>query len=280
MKPEEIDKLFKERLGNSTPTPPADLWNRLQERIETEMPQAQKQEQKGGFMVWYRSYGIAAAVALLLAAGLVFFSLRNNQQQQAPTLAQTETPAPASPAEAVTPEPAETAPALAEVQQPAKSSTEASAPAPVAAPAQAIAKATPVAGGSGKKAPVKQIEPLAPVAPESTLAAATEPEKPALSKLPEPTAALAATAAERPERVEIIIKRSVAAQQVAMQPQEEAEELSGLEKKQQIAKSIFKQVKNLAAGERVEFSELGIRTEQIALETQIGKQKFSKVINL
>ena len=57
MRPEDIDKLFKERLGNTSPTPPTDLWNRLQERIETEMPQPEEEEKKPVFILcWLTSH--------------------------------------------------------------------------------------------------------------------------------------------------------------------------------------------------------------------------------
>ncbi|MFT2007586.1 hypothetical protein ACMA1I_02835 [Pontibacter sp. 13R65] len=279
MKPEEVDKIFKERLGNSSPTPPADLWNRLQERIETEMPQAQpeQEDKKGVFLAWYRNYGVAAAVALLLAAGLVFFSLRQNQTEKAPALAQTEKTAPGTPETIAQNTPAQQAEAPgAVVAEPGKpeniTSTEPASPVEKqAAPAKAIAKTAPVK----KTNTVKQVEPLAPAAPERALATLTEQDKPEVI-IPEARV----TTAEKQERVEIIIKRSMNSQTVAMQQPEKDEPLTGLDKKQQVAKSIFKQVKNIALGEPVELSDLGIHTDQIALETQIGKQKFSKVINL
>ncbi|WP_187260642.1 hypothetical protein [Pontibacter beigongshangensis] len=282
MKPEEVDKLFKARLGNSSSTPPADLWNRLQERIETEMPQPEEEEKKPVFILWYRSYGIAAAVALLLAAGLVFFSLRNNQADQAPAIAQTETPAPARPVEIAGKVPADNTevPATVAIPEAGTAETPAAAAQPEAAPAKAIASTTPATKAAPKPAAVKRVEPLTPSEPAPALAATQEQETPATTLPDAPVALAAAPKAESQERVQIIIKRAMAPQAVAVQHEEQEVELSSREKKQQLAKSIFKQVKNLATGERVELSELGVRTEQIALETQIGKQKFSKVINL
>ena len=46
MRPEEIDKLFKERLGKNAPTPPADVWSRLQERMQAEALPREEEEVK------------------------------------------------------------------------------------------------------------------------------------------------------------------------------------------------------------------------------------------
>ncbi|GAB3814508.1 hypothetical protein GCM10028895_07680 [Pontibacter rugosus] len=79
------------------------------------------------------------------------------------------------------------------------------------------------------------------------------------------------------EPVEIVIKRAVASQ-TAMAEETSAPDVPN--NKVKLAKNIFKQVRSLAAGDGMELSELGIRADRVALETQIGKQKISKVINL
>ncbi|GAB3814503.1 hypothetical protein GCM10028895_07670 [Pontibacter rugosus] len=84
MRPEDIDKIFKERLGNNAPTPPADMWARLQERMEDEKPVmgivqdektavAEPQVKKRSIMWMYSS--IAATLSLLLAVSVVFYNI-------------------------------------------------------------------------------------------------------------------------------------------------------------------------------------------------------------
>lgn len=292
MKPEDIDKLFKERLGPSSPTPPADLWNRLQDRIETEMPATPKEEQKPrGFM--YLSYSIAAAIALILSVGIVFYNVqqgtvpvdrdgladRNGLKAEQP-LIKVEPAAPeqqiaqvTAPAEAEAPVESSPVPAVTE-------SAPATPTKSVGARQNTLAKAEPkspdkvMRSNSGAKSPATATQLVAKV---------EQPAIPAVSQKSDldntretvPATFAANTVDLNAQPVEIIIKRAVAVQQV-----EEDEELNGFEKKQKLAKNIFKQVRNLSNGERVELSELGINADKIALETQIGKQKISKVINL
>ncbi|TYZ08384.1 hypothetical protein FY528_13115 [Hymenobacter lutimineralis] len=59
MQPEDIDKLFRQRLQGHAPTPPADLWSRLEAELQP--------EQKKRPVMWL--YSMAAAIALLLMVG-------------------------------------------------------------------------------------------------------------------------------------------------------------------------------------------------------------------
>jgi hypothetical protein len=77
MEPEEIDKLFKDRLAGLPATPSPDAWLRLQQKIEP--PKKER-------TMWL--YYAAASISLFILAGLLFF--RNagpdqNQVAQAPT---------------------------------------------------------------------------------------------------------------------------------------------------------------------------------------------------
>lgn len=289
MKPEDIDKLFKERLGPSSPTPPADLWNRLQDRIEDEMPASEKQHKPKGFM--WLSYSIAAAISLLLAVGIVFYNVqrghvpvdgmaRNNEQiaeqpliitepSEKQVIAQVTEPATAKD-EPVYAEPA--APIVSPVQPKATQLATIAKAEPKSAPAStARIKSTPTTERASTSA-VKQLavqteKPVELIAAENDDSFNTGATVPA-------TFASNNNVDLNAQPVEIIIKRAVAVQTA------DEEELSGFEKKQKLAKNIFKQVRNLSNGERVELSELGINADKIALETQIGKQKISKVINL
>ncbi|PVY38697.1 hypothetical protein [Pontibacter virosus] len=294
MKPEDIDKLFKERLGPSSPTPHADLWNRLQDRIETEMPAANKGESKPRGFMWL-SYSIAAAIALLLSVGIVFYNVQNGSvpvdrdgladvnglKPEQPLVIPEPVMADAQLAQ-VTEEPVTSPSDVKEVVEPATPSTT-TTPATTQAEMvkkQMIAKAETRA--DVKKASLKNSTRNSVSAQQL----AAQVEQPATPDAPQkveigntgetaPATFAANTVDLNAQPVEIIIKRAVAVQEV-----ESEVELSGFEKKQKLAKNIFKQVRNLSNGERVELSELGINADRIALETQIGKQKISKVIQL
>lgn len=289
MKPEDVDKLFKERLGPSSPTPPADLWNRLQDRMADEMPAKEEERRKAGGFMWL-SYSIAAAITLLLAVGVVFYSV---QRGTVPVdgMARNNELVPEQPLIITKPAPDKT---VAEVAAPVATPEEAAIPettAPAAVKQDALPRATiartetkAAASRPASKAAAAKVE-RAVVAPSRPMLA--QVEKPAIPDAPkkgdyyntgEPVPATFASASSanlNAQPVEIIIKRAV-----AIQDMEEEEEPNGFEKKQKLAKNIFKQVRNLSNGERVELSELGINADKIALETQIGKQKISKVINL
>ena len=291
MRPEDIDKLFKERLGNTSPTPSADLWSRLQDRMEAEMPQQVKpivkeKDEKRGFMWIYSS--VAATLSLLLTVGIVFYNIKSNPEvnetlaiqektvlQETPvykapeteTLAQVETKTEkisepqatedATPASNITEtvdKPATIAKATTKAVQQSKVTRTTVAEQPKADVQQAIADNTPI---TEKPAETATVVPNAkPIMPS----------------------ALAASAEMNARPVEITIKRSAAP--AVASAEEQFEEESGLEKKAKLAKNIFKQARNLANGEQVELAALGIKADRVALGTQIGKQKISKVINL
>ncbi|MBB6610249.1 hypothetical protein H7F15_04295 [Pontibacter sp. Tf4] len=281
MEPEEIDKLFNERLGRMAPTPPADLWNRLQDRIETEMPQP-KHEQKHRFGFFY--YSIAAAITLLLAVGVV---LKFNQPQTIAnqTIAQTEVtkqPTDGTIAQETTTIPEQT---IAAVTPEVETTTEPERPAIVAEQATPA----PVKQSAPAKARTKSEERWVKVEPAANTSAllAQQTTKPVTPEAePEQTVAMhtpvSFAAANSAEPVEITIKRTVVADETALASASDRDdqESTSFERKQKLAKNIFKQVKNLSNGERINLEEVGINADRIALETKIGKQKISKVINL
>ncbi|RDV16581.1 hypothetical protein DXT99_03485 [Pontibacter diazotrophicus] len=299
MRPEDIDKLFKERLGNTSPTPPADLWSRLQDRMEEEMPQKaplQPKEEKRSYMWIYSS--VAASISLVLTVGVVFFNINTGSPEINQAITEKgsvelhETP--------VITQPAPEAMAQADITK--ESSTEEKNITPQATDAnlaasnkaeedvktEAIAKATP------KAVQQKQVKALTSKQPQATvqqaIAANTPSERAAEAaeavtvpaEKPVTSTSLAVANADanmNAAPVEIIIKRAnTSPTQVAMAETEDTP--GGLDKRARLAKNIFKQVRNLASGEEVELSELGINADKVALNTQIGKQKFSKVINL
>jgi hypothetical protein len=294
MKPEDIDKLFKERLGPSAPTPPADLWGRLQERMADEMPAAEKQESKPrGFM--YLSYSVAAAIVLLLAVGIVFFNVQRGDVPAGGGIAHQPT--------AVVEQPLATPQQGVAESGSGQGMAQATEQGKVIGPESGIAAdvQAPVAVQPGATAPLKAAiakagstsEPRASRTAQDAIV--TKPATQLVAKVDQPAAPAtpqkgdyystgetvpatfaANTVNMNAQPVEIIIKRAVYEEPLA----EEEPELSGFEKKQKLAKNIFKQVRNLSNGEKVELSELGINANSIALETQIGKQKISKVIQL
>ncbi|MFD2244815.1 hypothetical protein [Pontibacter ruber] len=285
MRPEDIDKLFKERLGNSSPTPPTDLWSKLQERIEDEMPAAAPQkEEKQRFMWVYQA--AAAVVAILLTVGILFNNLKQEPAatgtiaQQTPA-AQTQQPAPAEePATEQAIASTETQDKVILQEEAAKETvTELKKP-------EMIAKAelkTQIKSPAVKRTERQQ------TLTDRALAAAPKYKKPgreeskpepAVTTMPEAPVVLAAANTNEDlnaQPVEITFKFANARTE---EPAPQQEEPSDLKKKGRLAKNIFKQVRNLSNGEPVELSALGINADRVALETKIGKQKISKVINL
>ncbi|QNH63958.1 hypothetical protein [Hymenobacter sediminicola] len=64
MQPEDIDKLFRDRLAEHAPTPPAYLWNQLEEELQPEKKRP---------VLWL--WAAAASVALLLVSGVLWLQL-------------------------------------------------------------------------------------------------------------------------------------------------------------------------------------------------------------
>ncbi len=284
MNPEEIDKIFKERLGNTSPTPPADLWNRLQSKLEEETPhQIKLEKEKRGFM-WIHS-SIAATLALLLTVGVVFYNIKTTPEvsqtltvNDAPVLE--ETPVlqePKAIAKSET-EPEKISDAQAtQLNQPASSKSEGNNKTAVAIKGK-VKALNQTAIASAAKA-TKQVVKSELV--NGSHVAEKKAEQVAMDLKPEPTTVLLANASDSnldAQAIEITIKRS-GSNANAMRITED-EQPNELDKKTVLAKNIFKQVRNLANGEQVELADLGIRADKVALEAQIGKQKFSKVINL
>ncbi|OKL41538.1 hypothetical protein [Pontibacter flavimaris] len=301
MKPEDIDKLFKERLGHTSPTPPADLWNRLQTRMEAGeekpvillTPEAEQKKEGKQRYLWIYS-AVAATLSLLLAVGVVFFNINSGTPEISGTITKYDgtlpeqstvvepilIPAPEATAkesmmaEAADENLPETEKKLTPqaTDEPTPASTLSKKPVKQLTLAKATPKAAPQPGKA--KATVQEVtmEDAQPA-----IAANTTSEAPAVEVAPVTQPAAVASANLNAEPVEIIIKRAVATQ-TAMP--EETEQLGSGNSRKALARNIFKQVRNLASGDGVELEELGIRADRVALETQIGKQKISKVINL
>ena len=298
MRPEDIDKLFKERLGNTSPTPPTDLWNRLQERMQAETAPQEEESRVIPLLAraetrtttWLYS-SIAAAVSLVLSVGVVFYNIQTGTPEvnevladKSKTLELHEKPvitveAPDLRADGGTttknnPKENILIPQATDATPAASNTTEADIK------PKTVAKATPKAAQPKPANAIAANKPKATVQPAVAGKVTERAEEPAAAA-PQPAvqpASLARAAANlNAEPVEIIIKRSAASP-----PDLAAAEVApkGFDKKAKLAKNIFKQVRNLAIGENVELSEVGINADKVALSTHIGKQKFSKVINL
>ncbi len=282
MNPEEIDKIFKERLGNASPTPPADLWNRLQSKLEEETPhQIKPEKEKRGFM-WIHS-SIAATLALLLTVGVVFYNIKTSPEvsqtltvNDAPVLE--ETPVLQEPKAIAKTENEKITDAQAtQLNQPASSKSEGNNKTAVAIKGK-VKAVNQTAIASAAKA-TKQV--VKSELANGSHVAEKKAEQVAMDLKPDPTTVLLANASDsnlNAQAIEITIKRS-GSNANAMRITED-QQPNELDKKTVLAKNIFKQVRNLANGEQVELADLGIRADKVALEAQIGKQKFSKVINL
>ena len=71
-----IDQLFKERFADHQQAPGAHVWDQIQARLE-------KQKRNRGIIIWWRTAGVAATLALLLSlAGLLGDSQKNSIVEQ------------------------------------------------------------------------------------------------------------------------------------------------------------------------------------------------------
>ncbi|WP_242928113.1 hypothetical protein [Pontibacter vulgaris] len=295
MRPEEIDKLFNDRLGKAAPAPPADLWNRLQARMEEEMPQQQPKvlpmdEPKAGkqrFLWMYSS--IAATLSLLLTVGIVFYNIKTNAPELRDVVVKNETrqleerPVIVEPLETKATEIAQAEEKNEKVFDAGATEVKRSA----SKVTERVTKAKAIANVTEKNTMKRSAEKATGIKHKTHKASSVASSKTTAQPVsvtpevqPEAPAILASTGTKaanlNAEPVEIVIKRAIASQPA----QPVATEEQGIEKKARLAKNIFKQVRNLSNGEPVELADLGINANKIALGTQIGKQKFSKVINL
>lgn len=275
MSAEDLDKLFRDKLKNRPVAPSAHAWERLQARME---PAAPKLERKV-IPMWY--YSAAAAVTLLLGVGFWTAKEEINPLQPDATVATVQQPAVTAPVQ----EPAR----AQETQKSAQAdfSTPAQQPAAQqAAPMMALAEKTEKnssaqATGNSQPASKKENKPthvdqmpvtLTPDATSEAMASAQPAPKEAVSSPKEAPA------------LEIIVKLDNQKEAMAMAaPVEQAAPLAQEEERSgagKVLKGIFKQVKNLKDGEKINLEELGITKHTFALETNIGNRKISKTIEL
>jgi hypothetical protein len=282
MRPEDIDELFKGRLGNLERTPSSDAWQRLQEQL-------QPPPKRKVIPLWW---SVAATVALLVFTGYYL----HLSQLPGPTPAQVA--AGKRPVQQVTPPAKADRPAaqpageqdtqpeqLAQTSTPPAEAGNAAPKAPVQPNVSSLASARiPAAPVTGKPAPVRRVTPPQTKQVDQQLEEGQAPEQMALQKPAPVPAQVSSRGAAQPggEAIEVVIlKTEPAAGQMADAGtfSEEAEEAAVPSRKTKLVKGIFKQLKNLAAGEKVDLSEIGIDRYSVAIETQIGNRKISKTIN-
>lgn len=285
MRPEEIDKLFKDKLGNASTPPPAAMWERLQARMDAEalqtvVPVGRKKSNMSVYMA------VAASLSLLLSISVVFHNIKTNPEVNQVLVANDNliTEEPSTPVAPETIAHSEAAlekksdDQATEVHNPASTNTETSK---ISAGTKVRAKST-----TAMKAEIAQVSKtpkrvIQNAAASNAFVADKAAEAADKDITAESNTVLASNAPNsnlNAQPIEITIKRSAGTQNMLAT----SDDIQSSEnvKKTVLAKNIFKQVRNLANGDQVEFADLGIRAEKIALGAQIGKQKFSKVINL
>ena len=276
MQPEDIDKLFRDRLTGHAPTPPDHLWSQLQQEIQP----AKKRP-----AMWL--YAAAAAVALLLLVGGGWL-LRPGSSATGP-LATTQ------PARVTMPAEQPTAPTEK------KADLQATAPAELAstpsnAPAQENTSPT-------RRTP----EQAAPVAarPERLVAwqetRQSTPPRPTISALaPAPAAGQVPTSqSARPERLARVgaaetrvstwaLAAPVAAptgpivvevRQEAEMPVVAASEMAADRPRHSRLGAVLRQARNAVHGDPVDLSKVGL-PEALTVQARVGSHTLSKTIEL
>ena len=268
MEPEDIDKIFKDRLANLPATPASDAWARLQQKMEPP---------KKARSMWI--YYTAASITLLIIAGLWFFNNQyspgsgtlatvNKPKASAVSPLKTATPVTIIPEEVKT---AETQVAQAEnipseIKQKSKNQRPVVVKGDEEMKAPVIAKLKKPVKAEKILAKEKTYEPT----PSPALVASAPEEKITLRGPDNSETATVLTASI----IEVKIKRD------SPEEEERSDLRENLARKTNLLKNIYKQARNLKNGEQVELASLGIDTDKINAEKKEIKEKLNKVISL
>ncbi|WP_022824993.1 hypothetical protein [Hymenobacter norwichensis] len=279
MQPEDIDKLFRDRLEGHAPTPPAYLWNQLEEELQP----AKKRP-----VLWM--WATAAAVALLLVSGILWLQL-GHTSGPAPLATTTQPAATNSQKQAVADtEKKEEIAATTQATPPtssASSPTEAvAAKDPAALPHRSKSVHAPeqkqLAATSGprnqesRRASAALKPQPTPPAPEVLAATTptTQPERSALVATPEPAprpqVATVALAAAPTGPIEVEVRRGTETPTVATAASENRRSLGGI---------LLRQARNVVKGDRVSLAETGL-PETVTVEARVAGRTITKVIQL
>lgn len=264
MEPEEIDKLFRDKLAGRPALPSPEAWMRLQQKMEP--PKKEK-------TMWI--YYAAASVVLLLMAGLLYF----HAGQQAPGPGLATAPKPEIQPAATLPEkaarPGNTRPVPLPLAGTNPSKRDASPPAAseqVQLPDSRPAENRVVVKRSSRHRQVQPEAPMQMAGKELDQKSAADQSAPTLAALPDPKPAVASATPDL-SVVEVKVQRHAEAG-------EEPGLRGNLNRKGQLLKNIYKQARNLKNGEPVELAALGVKEGRLQEETKELKQKISNVISL
>jgi len=279
MEPENIDKLFKDKMAGFSPSPSPDAWLRLQQKMEP--PKKER-------TMWV--YYAAASIALLLISGSLLFKNyyalpgNNNvpvaiskpaqKNNNLPVPEATQTPALASTSETTneTLNEKNQKERIVDLPNPAekfKTATMANKP----SVKQVASINTP------KKLPLAKVKNSDDVMPElETEATPTLAQNSQTSSPVNNTVALTPTPPALGV-VQVVIKRDNTDDALVMNS-EQTDLKENIARKGALLKNIYKQARNLKNGEAVELAALGIDTEKVNSESKNLKQKITKVISL
>ena len=285
MQPEDIDKLFRERLAGHAPTPPAFVWA----EIEAELHPAKRRP-----TMWLA----AAAVALLTLLGGAWWLLSGSGLNPAgrPELAATapagqNAVAPAATDAAATqaqpgistnPEKntvAQATPAVA----PSSSPSEAAATAPARRPAIVVATTVPASAarpGGVQPGPATDRQPSAPAlaAASGSPANGLAPVKalaPTLTDLPEPTL----TTGHRPATLPTRAVAFTGPIEVEVRPGAEPEVMTAEPARRGGLLSVLRQARHVVKGEPVNLAETGL-PESVTVQARLAGHTLTKTIQL
>ncbi|MBD2716672.1 hypothetical protein KBK19_16630 [Microvirga sp. STR05] len=274
MQPEDIDKLFRDRLAEHAPTPPAYLWNQLEEELQPEKKRP---------VLWL--WAAAASVALLLVSGVLWLHLGSSVPSGEGALATAPQQKTAQPAAAAQPEKksADATETQATPPQALASTTSkeasAEAPAPSARqpqdahlPARQLA-AEPVSANRSKRTAASKALDNAP-APEALATALpkTQPER--ISEPVEaPSVPRQATALAATGPIEVEVRRSDAETAVATAAHQAD---SGPRPR---LGQLLRLGRSAVRGDRVTLADAGL-PETVTVQARVAGRTLTKVIQL
>lgn len=279
MEPEEIDKLFRDRLSGLPATPSPDAWLRLQQKMEP----AKKER-----TMWV--YYAAASISIILLSGLFFFG--NLYQDNNVQVAQTEikgaepktkdknnaSQATSAPNPASTSETKETIARNSDgVRNEEKEKIKKINPLPEPDARQfaaTVAKVKPMVKSKGAPkglSKVKSTEDATPVLVQT--GTPVLPEGTVKNTFTQNNATTATT-----NVVQVVVKLGNS-REGAYEDDEEPNLRESISRKGALLKNIYLQARNLKNGDPVELASLGVDTEKINTEKENIKQKINKAIS-
>jgi cytoskeletal protein RodZ len=280
MSAEDLDKLFRDKLQNRPVAPSNDVWERMQARMQPPVVQEEKKP-----VMWY--WSAAAAIVLLITVSI--WMLRPGQQinqGSVPMAAKVEKVLPAQPETTPTEVEKEEIKNIENISTPQATGSQALASIQTEGASTetknrvAPSKKRNVAPGTTQEKMKTQVAPIKLQTPEPEMLAQATP--PASNAASTNGASTSSTAAAEPMEIIVKLDNTMAEPtklaQNTKEPEADKDYNSG-RSTGKVMKGIFKQVKNLSQGEKIDLKELGLK-HTYALETTIGNKKISKTITL